>query len=104
MNTTPLQAQIKILQSVTINWVFEPMKRNINNLKNGSYQTPMAHAETAPDHSFGQFQRQHLQHVSWMLQLYWLMQQHPAKRSTDAVNLERIKLVIPCNRTKFLTN
>lgn len=56
--------------------LFEPMKRN---LKHVSHQTPMAHAETALGRSFGLFRRQYPLPVSWIVQLFWLIQQHPAK-------------------------
>jgi hypothetical protein len=39
----------------------------------------MAHAETVPCRSFELFQQQYPLPVSWMLQLSWLIQQHPAK-------------------------
>lgn len=56
--------------------LFDPTKRN---LKNVSHQTPMAHAETALGRSFGLFRRQYPLPVSWIVQLFWLIQQHPAK-------------------------
>lgn len=66
--------------------VFWANERNLNKV---CYQTPMVHAEIAPCHSFGLFQRQYPLLVSSMLPLFWLMQHHPVKRITDIVNLER---------------
>ena len=91
-------------QSMIINSALSHLKRNLNNV---NYQRPMAHAETAPDHSFGLFLLQYPPRVSLMLQLFWLIQLHPAKSGTHTISLEtiwRVKLTTPYNGTKFLTN
>lgn len=47
-----------------------------------SYQTPMAHVQTTHGHSFELFLLQYLPHVSWILQLCWLIQRHPETKYT----------------------